>query len=105
MPKNVPPLCAPANRQTCFEAAALFFSKPVRKKSISAIPAGLANLPSRGTVKNLCLTCGKSSEATDAACKPLHHRKYEGIGKCELERQNRLLSKYCCPICFPTKET
>lgn len=71
--------------------------KACKKKSISVIPAGLANLPSRGTVRNLCLTCGKSSEATDAACKPLLQRKYEGISKCELERQNLVLSKYCCP--------
>lgn len=83
--------------RTGSEAAALFFSKPVRKKSISVILAGLANLPSRGAVRNLCLTCGKNSEATDAACKPLLQRKYVGISKCKLERRNLVLSKYSCP--------
>lgn len=84
-------------QKTGSEVAALLFSKPIRKKSICMIPAGLANLPSMGTVRNSCLICGKSSEATDAACKPLLQRKYEGISKCELERQNLVLSKYCCP--------
>lgn len=55
MPKNTPPLCDPANsrlHRTGSEAAALF-SKPVRKKSVSVIPAGLANLPSRETCASL----------------------------------------------------
>ena len=82
------------------EAGALFFSKPARKKAISVIPAERANQPSKGTVRNSCLICGKSTEATHAACKPLFQWKCEGLNKWELERQNLVLSKYCCLTYF-----
>lgn len=95
---SLPSVPLPTGRlcSTDSEGAALFFSKPARKKPISVILAGQANMPSKHTVRNSYLTCGKSTEETDAACKPLLQWKFEGINKWKLERQNLVLSKHCC---------